>query len=118
MRFGIDGQQHGERDNGNLPIPVTMTVKERKRVNRLKYLLIVLSVVELALLIACIRGAETDEYNSPVGDDYRYEDIWLNSNIHKEEPNAYTEREQVLRDAENRNSAMMGFGANPNEIIP
>ena len=44
-----------------------MTVKERKRVNRLKHLLILLGFVELGLLIACIRATKTDEFDVPTG---------------------------------------------------
>ena len=92
-----------------------MTVKDRKRVNRLKHLLILLGFVELGLLIACIRATKTDEFDVPT---YGFEDIRFDSYGQEREPDNLSQREQAVRDAENRNSAMMGLGANPNEIIP
>ena len=98
-----------------------MTSRDRKRIKRLKYLFVLLGLFEVVVLISCIRHSWSDDDSSfDRHSSYGLEDIQLNpvTVAHDEDPVSRTEREQLLKDAEERNSAILGLDNDHNVVIP
>ena len=98
---------------------MTMSLRDRKRAKRVKYLFIALGFMELGMLIACISTNRPDD-DLPIGryDDYSYDVIPLNPVGPETEHSATTVREQQLKDAEERNSAILGLSNDNDVFIP